>query len=238
LGAVAKIRQFEGPAQISRENNRRRVVVELNIRGRDLGGFVEEAQKKLSSVQKTLPAGYWMEYGGTFENQTRAMRRLSIVVPVSVVLIFLMLISALGSVKAAAIVLANLPFALVGGILSMLILEIRLNVPATVGFIALFGVAVQNGTMLITFISQLRRQGFGLAESVISACRLRFRALLMTASTTVLGLIPMMYATGPGSDIQQPLAVVVTGGLVTATALTLFVLPALYALVAPDINIE
>jgi cobalt-zinc-cadmium resistance protein CzcA len=233
LAHVAQVRRVEGPAQISRENNMRRVVVESNIRGRDLGGFVEEAEQRLAEITRELPAGYWIEYGGTFENQQRAMRRLGVVVPLSVLLIFFMLISALRSVKTAGLVLANLPFSLVGGILSMLLLGITLNVPSTVGFIALFGVAVQNGTVLVTFINQLRESGRPLREAVVDACRLRFRALVMTASTTVLGLLPMVYAVGPGAEVQRPLAVVVIGGLLSATVLTLFVLPSLYCWLPP-----
>ena len=156
------------------------------------------------------------------------MKRLSIVVPISILLIFLMLASALATVKAAGLVLINLPFALVGGLLAMLFFNITINVPATVGFIALFGVAVQNGTVLLTFIRQLIDEGKSVREAVVEAGGLRLRALLMTAATTVLGLLPMIYATGPGADIQRPLAVVVIGGLITATALTLFVLPTLY----------
>ena len=144
-----------------------------------------------------------------------------------------MLVSALGSLKTAGLVLANLPFALVGGILSMFLLDITLNVPSTVGFIALFGVAVQNGTVLVSFIKQLREQGRNTRDAILEACRLRFRALLMTAATTVLRLLPMVYALGPGAEVQQPLAVVVIGGLLTATLLTLFVLPALYNWFSP-----
>ena len=228
MAAVAEIRRLEGPAQISRENNMRRVVVEANIRGRDLGGFVDEARHKLADLTASLPPGYWIDYGGTFENQQRAMSRLSVVVPISILLIFLVLVSALGSLKIAGLVLGNLPFALVGGLLSMLVFGITINVPSTVGFIALFGVAVQNGTVLLTFIHQLRSAGVPLREAVLQAGGLRFRALLMTAATTVLGLAPMLYATGPGAEIQRPLAVVVIGGLITATLLTLIVLPTVY----------
>jgi len=228
LGRVVNIKRIEGPAQISRENNMRRVVVEANIRERDLGGFVLEAQSKLDGLADDLPAGYWFEYGGTFESQQRAMKKLGIVVPVSILLILLMLISALGDIKSAFLVLLNLPFALVGGVLAMVLFGITLNVPSVVGFIALFGVAVQNGTMLLSFIKQLRERGMNVKESVVEACSLRLRALLMTAATTVLGLMPMIYASGPGAEIQRPLAVVVIGGLITATILTLFVLPTLY----------
>jgi len=233
LERVAEIRRVEGPAQISRENNMRRVVVETNIRGRDLGSFVSEAQRRLQNLSDDLPPGYWLEYGGTFESQQRAMKRLSVVVPMSILLIFLMLISALGNLKSAALVLINLPFALVGGVLSMLLFGITLNVPSTVGFIALFGVAVQNGTVLVTFINQLRESGRPIREAIVEACGLRFRALLMTAATTVLGIAPMVYAVGPGADVQRPLAVVVIGGLITATLLTMFVLPSLYLMSGP-----
>ena len=228
LGQVASIRRVEGPAQISRENGMRRVVVEANVRGRDLGGFVADARLRLAGLEAGLPPGYWVEYGGTFENQQRAMRRLGIVVPISILLIFLMLVSALGSFRSAGLVLVNLPFALVGGLVAMLVFGIRVTVPASVGFIALFGTAVQNGTVLVTFIEQLRRQGRPVRNAVLEACSLRFRALLMTAATTVLGLTPMLYATGSGSEMQRPLAVVVIGGLITATALTLLVLPTIY----------
>jgi heavy metal efflux system protein len=228
LERVARVERVEGPAQISREQNMRRVVVEANVLGRDLGGFVAEAQEKLASLTAELPPGYWIEYGGTFENQQRALKRLSIVVPVSILLIFLMLVSALGSFKTAGLIMANLPFALVGAVLAMLAFRIDLSVPATVGIIALFGTAVQSGTVLMTFIRQLRDEGVELREAVLRACSLRFRALLMTALTTVLGLTPLLFAQGPGAEMQRPLAVVVIGGLVTSTALTLLVLPSLY----------
>ncbi|MBN2341143.1 MAG: efflux RND transporter permease subunit [Deltaproteobacteria bacterium] len=228
LERIADVVRKEGPAQISRESHTRRVVVELNVRGRDLGGFVREAQAKLKPLESSLPPGYWLDFGGTFESQQRAMKRLSIVVPVSTLFILMMLISALHGVKPALIVLINLPFALVGGVISMFLLEIPLNVPATVGFIALFGVAVQNGTVLVSFIRQLTTQGMRVQEAILEACTLRFRALLMTALTTILGLLPMLYAVGPGAEVQRPLAAVVIGGLFTATLLTLFVLPSLY----------
>jgi len=228
LERVARLERVEGPAQISREQNMRRVVVESGVDGRDLGGFVAEAREMLAELQSELPPGYWIEFGGTFENQQRALRRLSIVVPVSILLIFLMLVSALGSFRSAGIVIANLPFALVGAVAAMLAFRIDLSVPATVGIIALFGTAVQNGTVLMTFINQLRKEGRELRDAVLSASSLRFRALLMTALTTMLGLAPMLFAQGPGAEMQRPLAVVVIGGLFTSTALTLLVLPSLY----------
>jgi cobalt-zinc-cadmium resistance protein CzcA len=238
LGQVAKVVAKEGPAQISRENNMRRVVVESNVRGRDLGGFVADARRRLAGVTAGLPPGYWIEYGGTFESQRRAMGRLGVVVPLSALLILLMLVSALGSLKTAGLVLANLPFALVGGLLALFLLDVTLNVPSTVGFVALFGIAVQNGTVLVSFIDQLRARGRPLREAIMEACGLRFRALVMTAATTVLGLLPMVYAAGPGAEVQRPLAVVVIGGLITATLLTLFVLPCMYLWLPPKMPTE
>ncbi len=228
LGQVARLERSEGPAQISRELNTRRVVVECNVEGRDLGSFVADVQKQMAELTAELPPGYWIEYGGTFENQQRALGRLAIVVPLSILLIFLMLVTALGSFKTAGMIMLNLPFALVGAVLAMLIFGINLNVPATVGFIALFGTAVQNGTVLITFIQQLLDKGESLREAILTGCLLRFRALIMTAATTVLGLAPMLFARGPGAEMQRPLAVVVIGGLLTASALTLLVLPTLF----------
>jgi len=231
LGQLAKIDETEGPAQISREKGMRRVVVECNIRGRDMGSFVKEVQRRLNPLAKTLPTGYFLEYGGQFENQQRAMQRLGIVVPVSIVLIFIMLFSGLGSVRSALMVFANLPFALVGGILAMVLLKINLSVSAAIGFIALFGTAVGNGVVLVAFFNQLRQEGLTTAEAVRKGCDLRFRPLLMTALAMLLGLVPMLFATGSGSEIQRPLAAVVLGGLVSSMFLTLLVLPAIYHIV-------
>jgi cobalt-zinc-cadmium resistance protein CzcA len=234
LGQVARIEQTEGPAEITRENGVRRVTVECNVRGRDLGGFVAEAQRQLAPIEDALPPGTWIEYGGTFENQRRAMARLSIVVPVAVGLIFMLLLSALGSARPATLVITNLPFALVGGVAALLVMGIPLSVSAAVGFIALFGTAVQNGTVLVSFFEQLRAEGLPLREVIRRGCALRLRPLMMTATTTVLALTPLLFATGAGADIQRPLAVVVIGGLVSSTALTLVVLPTLYAVVTPE----
>ncbi len=234
LGQVARIVRDEGPAEITRENGVRRVTVECNVRGRDLGGFVAEAQRELADLEAALPTGTWIEYGGTFENQRRAMARLSVVVPVAVGLIFMLLLSALGSARPAALVITNLPFALVGGVAALLVLGIPLSVSAAVGFIALFGTAVQNGTVLVSFFEQQRARGLPLRDVVRRGCALRLRPLMMTATTTVLALTPLLFATGAGADIQRPLAVVVIGGLVSSTALTLVVLPTLYTVVTPD----
>ena len=231
LGQLAEIREVEAPAQISRENGMRRVVVECNIRGRDMGSFVAEVREAIGPVVEGLPSGYFVDFGGQFENQQRAMRRLAIVVPVSILLIFLMLFSAFDSARSALLVLLNLPFALVGGILAIFLAKINLSVSSVVGFIALFGIAVENGTVLVTFFNQLRDQGMDAVEAVKKGCELRFRPLLMTALTTLLGLTPLLYASGSGSEIQRPLAAVVLGGLVSSMLLTLIVLPVLYSIV-------
>ena len=231
LAQLAKIQETEGPAQISREKGMRRVVVECNIRGRDMGSFVKDVQRSMQPLAATLPTGYFLEYGGQFENQQRAMKRLGIVVPVSVALIFIMLFSGLGTVRSALMVFANLPFALVGGILAMVLLHINLSVSAAIGFIALFGTAVGNGVVLVAFFNQLRQEGLTTAEAIRKGCDLRFRPLLMTALAMLLGLVPMLFATGSGSEIQRPLAAVVLGGLVSSMFLTLVVLPAIYHIV-------
>ena len=231
LAQLAKIQETEGPAQISREKGMRRVVVECNIRGRDMGSFVKDVQRSIQPLAKTLPSGYFLEYGGQFENQQRAMQRLAIVVPVSIALIFIMLFSGLGTLRSALMVIANLPFALVGGILAMVLLHINLSVSAAIGFIALFGTAVGNGVVLVAFFNQLRQEGLSTAEAVRKGCDLRFRPLLMTALAMLLGLVPMLFATGSGSEIQRPLAAVVLGGLVSSMVLTLVVLPAIYHIV-------
>lgn len=231
LAQLARIQEVESPAQISREKGMRRVVVECNIRGRDMGSFVAEVQRSIQPVEKTLATGYFIEYGGQFENQQRAMKRLAVVVPVSIALIFLMLFSGLGTIRSALMVFANLPFALVGGILTMFLLNINLSVSAAIGFIALFGTAVGNGVVLVAFFNQLRQEGLTTAEAVRKGCNLRFRPLLMTALAMLLGLVPMLFASGSGSEIQRPLAAVVLGGLVSSLFLTLVILPAIYHIV-------
>jgi cobalt-zinc-cadmium resistance protein CzcA len=230
LGELARIREVEAPAQISRENGMRRVVVECNIRGRDMGSFVEEVRAQIRPIVATLPEGSVVDFGGQFENQQRAMQRLAIVVPLSISLIFLLLFLAFRSARNALLVLINLPFAFIGGILLILVLKINLSVSASVGFITLFGVAVQNGVLLISFFAQLRAQGLTPDEAVRQGCELRLRPLLMTSLAAFLGLWPMLYATGSGSELQRPIAAVVMGGLVTALLLTLIVLPVLYSM--------
>ncbi len=227
LAELAKLSLTEGPVQISRENSKRRIVVELNVEGRDIGGLVAEAQQGIRAQVK-LPEGYYITWGGAFENQQRAMRRLSFILPLTIGLIFFLLYMTFNSFRYAGLIVLNLPFALIGGILSLFLSGLYLSVPASVGFISLLGVAVLNGVVLVTYMNQLVQEGIPLREAVQKGCERRLRPILMTATVAILGLIPMLFATGPGSEIQKPLATVVVGGLISSTLLTLVVLPALY----------
>lgn len=233
LGQLAKVSMIEGPAQISREMGQRRIVVECNVTERDLGGFVAEAQRAIDAQVK-LPPGYYITWGGQFENQQRAMKRFSIVVPITIAAIFLLLFSSFNSAKQAVLIILNIPFALIGGIVALVIGHFNLSVSASVGFIALFGVAVLNGVVMVSYFNELRRGGMRTRTAVIEGAVLRLRPVLITASVAALGLIPMLFATGPGSEIQKPLAAVVIGGLISATLLTLFLLPTLYRVFEPD----
>jgi cobalt-zinc-cadmium resistance protein CzcA len=227
LKQIADIRIVEGPSSINREDGQRRIVIEANVEGRDIGSFVEEGQRLLSQKVK-LPVGYYVSWGGQFENQQRAMKRLSIVVPLSITLIFFLLFSTFGSARYATLILLNLPMALIGGIAGLWVSGQYLSVPASVGFIALFGVAVLNGIVLVSYINKLREDGFTLEDAIMTGCEKRLRPVLMTALVAILGLVPLLFATGPGSEIQKPLATVVVGGLTTSTLLTLIVLPTIY----------
>ena len=227
LRELADIRIVEGPAQISREHASRRIVIEANVVGRDLVGAVEEAQAVVSH-QVHLPPGYYVTWGGQFENQQQAMARLAVVVPLVIGLIFLLLFFTFGNLRQAVLILIAIPFAMVGGLLGLMLGGLYLSVPASVGFIALFGVAVLNGVVKIAYINQLREQGMSLEEAVLTGMVLRLRPVLMTAVVAMMALIPLLLATGPGSEIQRPLATVVIGGLFSSTALTLVVLPVLY----------
>jgi cobalt-zinc-cadmium resistance protein CzcA len=233
LGQLANIYVTEGPAQISREMGQRRIVVECNVTGRDLGGFVAEAQRNIDASVK-LPPGYYITWGGQFENQQRAMKRFAIVVPITIAAIFLLLFSSFNSVKQAFLIILNIPFALIGGIMALVVGEFNLSVSASVGFIALFGVAVLNGVVMVSYFNELRRGGMKVNLAVIEGAILRLRPVLITASVAALGLIPMLFATGPGSEIQKPLAAVVIGGLISSTLLTLFILPTLYKVFESD----
>ena len=227
LTSVAKLERAEGPVKIDREMGSRYSVVIANVGGRDLVGFVEEA-KTLVTQKLPLPTGYRITWGGQFENQQRAAARLTVVVPVALGLIFVLLFSTFGSVRQALLILSNIPFALVGGIVALWLTGEYLSVPASVGFIALLGIAVLNGVVLVSYFNQLQSEGMKLSEVVVQGAKRRLRPVLMTAAITAFGLIPLLFATGPGSEIQRPLAIVVIGGLITATALTLMLLPILY----------
>lgn len=227
LSTLVEVERVEGPVSVKREQGRRFVVVMSNVKDRDLVSFVEEAQSKIGD-EISLPTGYYMEWGGEFENQQRAAQRLMLVVPVAVVLIFLLLFSTFRSIVQAGLVLANVPLALIGGVLALAISGEYLSVPASVGFIALMGIAVLNGVVMVSYFNQLRNRGLPIDEVVRLGSKRRLRPVLMTASIAALGLMPLLFMTGPGSEIQRPLAVVVIGGLITSTALTLFILPVLY----------
>ncbi len=227
LRTLARMERASGPVKIDREMGSRYSVVIANVTGRDLVGFVEEAKAKVAQAVK-LPTGYRVAWGGQFENQQRAAARLTLVVPLSLAFIFVILFTTFGSVRQALLVLSNIPFALVGGIVALWLTGEYLSVPASVGFIALLGIAVLNGVVLVSYFNQLHAEGLSLHDSVVQGAKRRLRPVLMTASITAFGLIPLLFATGPGSEIQRPLAIVVIGGLITATALTLILLPILY----------
>lgn len=227
--AIAKIEKVEGVVSIGREKGQRFVVVRSNVGGRDLVGFVEEARKAVEEKVK-LPTGYTVEFGGQFENQQRAAATLTLVVPIALGLIFLLLFSTFGSVRQAVLVLSNIPLAMVGGVFGLWISGEYLSVPASVGFIALLGIAVLNGVVMVSYFNQLKAMGMDILKVVTLGSSRRLRPVLMTASIAAFGLIPLLFATGPGSEIQRPLAIVVIGGLVSSTFLTLFLLPILFKL--------
>jgi cobalt-zinc-cadmium resistance protein CzcA len=227
LSQVAEIRIVEGPELVNHENGQRYVVVQSNVRGRDLGGFVGAVREEVSNKVK-LPPGYFLEYSGQFENQARAMKRLGIIVPLVLLLIAGLLYASFGKVRHALLVMLNVPFALVGGIAALWLRGLHLNLSASVGFIALFGVAVLNGVVLLTYINQLRERGNSLRDAVREGAEIRLRPVLMTALVASVGFIPMAISTSAGAEVQRPLATVVIGGLISATALTLLVLPTVY----------
>jgi cobalt-zinc-cadmium resistance protein CzcA len=227
LSAVAKIERAEGPVKVDRERGVRMVVVTANIRNRDLVSFVEEVRQRINADVK-LGEGYSIKLGGQFENQQRAAARLAIVVPVAIGLIFLILFATFGSIKQALLILSNIPFAMIGGVFGLWISGEYLSVPASVGFIALLGIAVLNGVVMVSYFNLLEAQGMSKLNIVVEGAKRRLRPVLMTASIAAFGLIPLLFATGPGSEIQRPLAIVVIGGLVSSTALTLVLLPIFY----------
>ncbi|WP_342051170.1 MULTISPECIES: efflux RND transporter permease subunit [unclassified Cupriavidus] len=227
LQSVAKIEVTDGPAQISREMAKRRVVVMINVKDRDLGGFVAELQGATASKVK-LPEGYYFEWGGQFQNMERAMGHLQIIVPLTIAAIFFLLFLLFNSLRYATLIILVLPFASIGGIIGLFVTGEYLSVPASVGFIALWGIAVLNGVVLVSYIRTLRESGMSLRNSVVRGATQRFRPVMMTATIALLGLVPFLFSTGPGSEVQRPLAVVVIGGLITSTLLTLVMVPVLY----------
>jgi cobalt-zinc-cadmium resistance protein CzcA len=227
LEDLAKIRVIDGPAQISREMAKRRIVIGANVRDRDLGGFVAELQQAVAD-KVTLPDGYFLKWGGQFENLERATKRLAIIIPVTIVAIYFLLFMLFNSLRFAGLIILVLPFASMGGIISLFATGEYLSVPASVGFITLWGIAVLNGVVLVTYIRGLRQGGKEQFVAVREGCIQRFRPVMMTATVAMLGLVPFLFATGPGSEVQRPLAIVVIGGLITSTLLTLVVVPAMY----------
>ena len=227
LDDVARVRVMEGPAQISRELGKRRIVVGVNVKGRDLGGFVAELQQKVDQQVK-LPESYYLEWGGQFQNMERALGHLKIIVPITVGAIFFLLFLLFNSLRLASLIIMVLPFASIGGVVGLFVAGEYLSVPASVGFIALWGIAVLNGVVLVSYIRSLRTGGMSVREAVVEGARMRFRPVMMTATVALLALVPFLFSDGPGSEVQKPLAIVVIGGLITCTILTLVVLPVLY----------
>jgi cobalt-zinc-cadmium resistance protein CzcA len=227
LSQLVEMQEIIGPRQITRENGQRFITVQCNVVDRDIGSFVAEGQAAIDRGVD-LPPGYLVMWGGQFELQQRANKRLALVVPVTLLLIFVLLYSSFNSLRSTMLILLNIPLALVGGVAALWISGQNLSVPSSVGFIALFGIALENGMVLVTYLNQLVRQGVGIDEASVRGAMLRLRPVLMTATTTALGLIPLVLSSGTGSEVQRPLATVVIGGLTTSTVLTLVVLPAIY----------
>lgn len=235
LAQLARIEEVVGPRQITREMSQRFITVQCNVTNRDMGSFVAEAQKAIAEGV-ALPSGYLVSWGGQFRLQQEANKRLAIVVPITLFVLFLLLYSSFNSLKNAALILLNIPLALVGGVAALWVTGQNLSVPSSVGLIALFGIALGNSMVMVTYFNQLVREGVDLDEASIEGACLRVRPVLMTALTTALGLLPLLFSTGTGSEVQRPLATVVVGGLVSSTALTLLVLPALYKWFAVERN--
>ncbi len=224
---VASIELDEGYSFIRREALQRYAVLQMDVKGRDVDSFVKEADGLLKQLV-LLPAGYWVQWGGAFENQQRALARLALIVPLTIGLIFMLLYTAFNSVRHALLIIANVPFAVIGGLVGLFASGQYLSVPSAIGFIAVFGVAMLNGIVLVSFLNDLRRRGLSIRDSVVQGAALRLRPVLMTASVAILGLVPMLISTGVGAETQRPLATVVVGGLFTSTALTLLLLPLMY----------
>ena len=227
LAQVADVRLETGPSQVSRENVQRRLTVECNVRGRDLGSFVEEAQRKVAGAV-SLPTGYFVGWGGQYEHLQAAQRRLSFVVPITLAIIFLLLYTAFGAVRPAVLIFLNVPLAITGGVFALALRGLPFSISAAVGFIALFGIAVMNGVVLVTYIRQLQERGLPGEEAVREGAKIRLRPVLMTAMVASFGFVPMALNTSLGAEVQRPLATVVIGGLITSTLLALLVIPSIY----------
>ena len=227
LSEVAEVSVAEGYSFVRREQLQRYAVIQMDVRGRDVDGFVKDANAAIKQ-QVQLPAGYWIEWGGAFENQQRALAKLALIVPVTIFFIFVLLYTAFNSVKYATLIIANVPFATIGGLIALAITGQYLSVPSAIGFIAVFGVAMLNGIVLVSFLNELRDKGLSVREAVVQGTALRLRPVLMTASVAILGLVPMLLSSGVGAETQRPLATVVVGGLLSSTLLTLVLLPVLY----------
>ena len=227
LSAVADVTVAEGYSFIRREQLQRYAVIQMDVRGRDIDGFVQDANAAIEASVE-LPAGYWIEWGGAFENQQRALARLAVIVPLTIFFIFVLLYTAFNSTKYATMIIANVPFATIGGIFALFVSGQYVSVPSAIGFIAVFGVAMLNGIVLLSFINELRDKGLSVAEAVRKGAEMRLRPVLMTASVAILGLVPMLLSSGVGAETQRPLASVVVGGLITSTLLTLILLPVIY----------
>jgi cobalt-zinc-cadmium resistance protein CzcA len=234
LASICRIEVIEGPAQISHEHGSRLIVVEGNVRGRDIGSFVQDARGIFEKQAVRLPEGYRVEFGGQFEHLERARRRLAIIVPLSLFLIFVLLFANFDSVRQALLVFTGVPLAAVGGVLALVLRGMPFSISAGVGFIALFGIAVLNGLVMVSYINRLRQDGRPLAEAIREGAAVRLRPVLMTALVASLGFIPMAVSTSAGAEVQRPLATVVIGGLVSSTILTLLLLPVLYGFFERD----
>jgi cobalt-zinc-cadmium resistance protein CzcA len=229
LKDVAEIQLVDGPPQIAREDGKRRLVIGANVQGRDLGSYVAQAQSRIADEVK-LPEGYFLEWGGQFENMERAIKRLSLIIPLTIAAIFFLLFILFDSARIATMIITVLPLAAIGGIFGLMVAREYLSVPAAVGFINLWGIAVLNGVVLVSQFRELQMKGHRTPEAIREGCEHRFRPVMMTATVAMLALVPMLFSTGPGSEVTRPLAVVVIGGLITSTSLTLLVLPALYSI--------
>jgi cobalt-zinc-cadmium resistance protein CzcA len=234
---VATVELTEAPAEVTREQGKRKITLGINLSGRDAGSFVAEAQEAVRS-EVSFPAGYTVDWGGQFENQQRSQRRLMLILPITLAIVFVLLYMTFNSISQAILVFLNIPVSVVGGVLLLWAMGLYMSVPASVGFIAVLGIAVQNGVVMVSFIDNLRQRGAALVEAVREGALLRLRPILMTTLTTLLGLLPLLVAEGIGANVQRPLAAVVVGGIFTLVPSTLLLLPTLYGWFNPEAHTE